>query len=135
MTMAHGVEARVPFQDHRIAEYSLNIPSAIHFDTSGKAWLQQVAEPWLPGEIIKRKKIHFPSLPDQWLSGKGADWAAEILLDQNAYTRRWIKSDILEKYINEHKEKTQNHGRLLWALVVLELWLKNMSSWRNPSRI
>lgn len=134
MTMSHGVEARVPFQDHRIVEYSLNIPPATHFGASGKAWLQEVANPWLPPEIINRKKIHFPSLPDQWLSGKGADWAAEILLDQNAHTRRWVKHDVLEKYINEHREKTQNHGRLLWALVVLELWFKNMSSWRNPNR-
>lgn len=132
MTMAHGVEARVPFQDHRIVEYSLNIPPANHFGASGKAWLQEVAKPWLPPEIINRKKIHFPSLPDQWLSGKGAYWSAEILLDQNAQIRRWIKPDALEKYIKEHKEKTQNHGKLLWALVVLELWLKNISSWRNP---
>lgn len=135
MTMAHGVEGRVPFQDHRITEYSLNIPSSTHFGVSGKAWLKEVAKPWLPQEIITRKKALFPYLPDQWLSGKGTDWAVEILLDQNAHSRRWIKPDALGKYINEHKEGTRKHGRLLWSLIVLELWLKNMSSWRNPGRI
>lgn len=131
MTMANGVEARVPFQDHRVAEYSLKIPPLTHFGISGKAWLQEVAKPWLPPEIIARRKIHFPSLPDQWLSGKGADWAAEILLDPNCRIRRWIKIDTLENYLREHKENTRKHGRLLWALTTLELWLCNLPSWRS----
>jgi asparagine synthase (glutamine-hydrolysing) len=134
MTMAHGVEARLPFQDHRIVEYSLRIPLANHYGTSGKAWLRKTAEPWLPPEIINRQKIHFPSLPDKWLSGKGADWAAEILLDQNARTRKWIKSAVLEHYINEHKNEIHTHGRVLWSLVVLELFLQNLPSWRNPGQ-
>ncbi|MFA5770310.1 MAG: asparagine synthase (glutamine-hydrolyzing) [Patescibacteria group bacterium] len=134
MTMAHGIEARVPLQDHRIVEFALKIPLPTLFGNSGKAWLQEVAKPWVPPVIINRKKIHFPSLPDQWLSGEGADWAAEILLDQGARTRKWIKPDVLEKYINEHKDNIRSHGRLLWALTVLELWLKNQTSWRNPKR-
>lgn len=86
MTMAHGVEAQVPFQDHRLVELSLHIPLPTLFGVSGKEWLQKVAKPWLPPKILTRQKIHFPSLPDQWLSGIGAKWSAEILLDHNAYT-------------------------------------------------
>lgn len=131
MTMAHGVEVRVPFEDHRLVEFSLHIPVTTLFGTSAKEWLGQVAKPWVPSEIINRQKVHFPSLPDQWLSGEGAEWTAEILLDHKAGTRRWIKPRILERYIKEHKENTRSHGRLLWALVVLELWLKNLAKWRN----
>lgn len=69
--------------------------------------------------------------PDQWLSGKGAKWVAEILLDHSAHTRRWVKPEILERYIKEHKEKIHSRGRLLWALIVLELWLQNLDRWRR----
>ncbi len=131
MTMAHGVEAKVPFEDHRLVEYTLQIPLMTLFGTSAKEWLGQVAKPWVPAEIINRPKVHFPSLPDQWLSGKGAKWAAEILLDHSSHTRRWIKHKVLERYIKEHKEKIRSHGRLLWALIVLELWLQNLDRWRK----
>lgn len=130
MTMAHEVEARVPFLDHRIVEYALRIPLPILFGTSGKGWLQEIAKPWLPTAILNRPKVHFPSLPDQWLSGEGARWAAEILLDPEARIRKWIKQDVLERYIREHEKKIRKHGRLLWALIVLELWLKNLTNWR-----
>lgn len=134
MTMAHGVEARVPFLDHRIVDYSLQIPVETLFGDSGKGWLQKVAEPWLPSEILNRPKVLFPSLPDQWLSGEGADWAAEILLDPAAQIHKWLKHNIVEKYIKEHKDQTHLRGKQLWAMVALELWLKNQTSWRNPKR-
>ncbi|OGH24079.1 MAG: hypothetical protein A2698_00555, partial [Candidatus Levybacteria bacterium RIFCSPHIGHO2_01_FULL_42_15] len=134
MTMAHGVEARVPFLDHRVVEYALQIPLPTLFGKSGKGWLQNIAKPWVPAEILNRPKVHFPSLPDQWLSGMGAKWTAEILLDHKAYIREWIKPKVLERYIMEHKEKIRNRGRLLWALIVLELWLQNLYSWRDVKR-
>jgi asparagine synthase (glutamine-hydrolysing) len=132
MTMAHGVEAKVPLQDHRIVEYSLRLPAHVHHGSSGKEWLQKVAEPWLPSAILHRPKVPFPNLPNQWLSGVGAKWAAEILLDSGAHTRKWIRPRVLERYLAEHRDGTQLHGRSLWALIVLELWLQDLASWRSP---
>ncbi len=129
MTMAFGVEAKVPFLDRRIVEYALQIPLATLFGKTGKGWLQEVARPYIPAEILNRKKIHFPSLPDAWLSGEGANWAAEILLDNAARTRTWMQPDMIERYLMEHKSGQRQHGRLLWALLVLELWLQNLPSW------
>jgi asparagine synthase (glutamine-hydrolysing) len=131
MTMAHGVEAKVPFLDHRFVELALQVPLTTLFGTSGKGWLQEVARPFIPKEILNRPKIHFPSLPDQWLSGTGADWTKEILLDQYSKISKWINITVLERYIKEHKDGTHKHGRLLWALLTLELWLKNVSCWRK----
>lgn len=131
MTMAHGVEARVPFEDHRLVEFALHVPIATLFGTSAKEWLGEAAKLWLPNEIINRPKVHFPSLPDQWLKGNGAEWTAEVLLDHGAYTRTWVKQNALEEYINEHKNKESSHGRLLWALMVLELWFQNLPSWKK----
>lgn len=133
MTMARGVEARVPFLDHRVVEFSLQIPHAYHMGASGKEFLQAVAKPFLPQEIIHRRKIHFPSLADQWTSGEGVIWASKILLADDALTRRWINSTVLERYIEAHDKKQKRHGRLIWALVTLELWLRKLPSltWRE----
>lgn len=131
MTMAHGVEAKVPFLDHRIADYALQIPLTTLFGKSGKGWLQEVSKPWVPPEILNRPKVHFPSLPDQWLSGAGSGWAAEILLDNGASIHKWMRRAVVERYLNEHKDESQNRGRLLWALLTLELWLKNLPQWRK----
>lgn len=133
MTMAHGVEAKVPFLDHRIVEYSLQIPHKILFGKDRKDWLKAVSLPYLPESILNRPKVLFPSLPDQWLSGKGTDWASRILLKKNNYIQKWIKLDVLRKYINEQKKNIRSHGRLLWALIVLELWQKNLPSWRSQT--
>lgn len=125
MTMAHGVEARVPFQDHRLVEFTLNVPITLLFNGSAKKWLGEIARLWLPDEIIDRRKVHFPSLPDQWLLGEGVNWAREVLLDEGALSREWLRPDVVEDYIKGHANKTEKKGRLLWALMTLELWLQN----------
>ncbi len=131
MTMAHGIEAKVPFLDHRIVEYSLQIPHKTLFGSSGKEWLEEVATPFLPDEILKRPKILFPSLPDQWLSKAGSIWLSEILLDKHAKIQQWMKPQVIAKYIAEHESGTHLRGKLLWAMASLELWLQNLSSWKN----
>lgn len=132
MTMARGVEARVPFLDHRIVDFSLQIPHTGIVGASGKQFLQAVAKPFLPDEILYRAKVHFPSLVDQWTSGEGAVWASDILLDDDALTRKWIKPDVLARYIQENDMKKQSHGRVIWALATLELWMRHSSTqWKK----
>jgi asparagine synthase (glutamine-hydrolysing) len=126
MTMAFAVEARVPFLDHRIVDFAQRIPLSILFGKSGKAFLREAAKEWLPQSIITRPKVHFPSLPDQWLKYKGGSWVSDILLDPNARTRRWFNLATLEHWIHEHQTGQRNHGRILWACLVLELWLNQV---------
>jgi asparagine synthase (glutamine-hydrolysing) len=129
MTMAQSLEARVPFLDRRVIDFALQLPYESIVGASGKQFLQAVARPFLPDEILYRPKAHFPSLVNQWTSGKGSIWASEILLDNQAQTRKWIKADILSQYISEHNDGRRNMGRLIWALVTLELWLRNPSKY------
>lgn len=132
MTMARGVEARVPFLDRRIVDLALQIPHSGIVGSSGKQFLQAVAKPFLPDEILYRAKVHFPSLVDQWTSGEGAVWASDILLDDDALTKKWIKPDVLARYIQENDTKKRSHGRVIWALTTLELWLRHSSTlWKQ----
>ena len=131
MTMGCSVEARVPFLDHRLVEKVLAIPHSELFGGGGKAVLQKIAERWVPAEIIRRKKVHFPSLPDQWLRGAGLTWAKEILLDPGARIAAWINIAALERYLRQHGDGTRNRGRILWSLAVLELWCRGLRHWRD----
>lgn len=133
MTMAFGVEAKVPFLDHRIVELSMQLSINDLFGKSGKEWLQKVAEPFVPSEIIHRKKVHFPSLPDQWISGKGIDWIKNILLAHDARVLQWFNKFALEDFINQHEAGTKKYGRQLWALAVLELWLQEVEQWSEDT--
>ncbi len=125
MTMAWGVEARVPFLDHRLVEYSMGLSTKTLFGATGKSWLGAIAQPYLPPEILSRSKVRFPYLPDQWLSGDGIDWMQNILLDPSARTSGMFQRSTLERYISDHKTGKIKRGRLLWAFMTLELWLRS----------
>lgn len=129
MTMAHGVEARVPFLDHRIVDFSLRVPLRELYGGTGKAFLKEAAKPYLPPEILDRPKILFPSLPNQWLSGDGSGWAAEILLDPTSRISAWTDRSVIERFIDEQSSGTIKRGKPLWALISMELWLRHQSEW------
>lgn len=129
MTMAHGIEAKVPFQDYRIADYSFKL--SIEELTKGirKGWLKEVAKDWLPEEVIYRKKAIFPSLPNEWLTGNGINFAKSLLLNSNSKISVYLNQKTIKKLIEEHESKKEKHGKELWALIVLELWLRNLENW------
>lgn len=127
MTMAWGVEAKVPFLDRRVAEFAQRIPATTHYGEDGKDFLRSVLRKYIPNTIINRPKQFFPSLPDQWLRGKGNTWAKDLLLDSGAEVSNLFKRDELERLLTEHGSETGSHGRLLWSISVIELWLKNQN--------
>jgi asparagine synthase (glutamine-hydrolysing) len=127
MTMANGVEARVPFLDRRIVEFAQKIPFKIRYGQNSKDLLRNAAAKFLPVSILEREKAHFPSLSSRWMGGNGAKWVAEVLLDPSAKTRRWLDRNTLEKWIVENNTGQRDRGRDLWAFMVAELWLRE--SW------
>ena len=73
----------------------------------------------------------FPSLPDQWISGDVIKWTSDILLDTSAKISTYLESSVLEQYLKQHQTKEACRGKLLWALVSLELWIQNLDAWRK----
>lgn len=134
MTMAWGVEAKVPFLDKRVAEFAQRIPATTHYGQEGKDFLRSVLRKYIPNAIINRPKQFFPSLPDQWLRGNGNVWAKELLLDPGTEVSTLFKRGELEWLLNDHGSETGNHGRLLWSISVIELWLKNQRLSKTDSR-
>ena len=131
MTMAYGIEAKVPFEDVRLAEFSLNISIEDLMRKERKGLLKEVSKKWLLDDVIYRKKSIFPSLPDEWISEEsGINWAKNILLNENALIKQYFNQNVIKEFIEDHEKNKIKYGRELWALIVLELWFQNLKNWK-----
>lgn len=125
MSMAHGVEARVPFLDHPLVEFVATIPADIKFRNGElKRLLKAVFAKDLPAAIRDRKdKMGFPVPLNNWLKRGGAarDFIGDILGSQAARTRPYLCESLS---IDAVLDSQSVYGRNLWALLSLELWHK-----------
>lgn len=123
MSMAHGVEARVPFLDHPLVEFAATIPADIKFRNGElKRLLKAVFANQLPAAIRERKdKMGFPVPLNLWLKrgGPARDYIGDILGSQRARARPYLGSGLS---IDAVLDSQSAYGRNLWALLSLELW-------------
>jgi asparagine synthase (glutamine-hydrolysing) len=123
MSMAASIESRVPFLDHVLVEFTAGIPSA--FETqglSGKYILKSAAEDLLPGSIIYRKKMGFPTPLRGWLAGPQLDQVEQLLLEPRTLEWGVFNPDALRKLLSEHRHHVKDHYERIWRLMNLELW-------------
>ena len=125
MSMAHGVEARVPFLDHPLVEFAATIPADIKFRNGElKRMLKLVFKEDLPKDINERKdKMGFPVPINLWLkkSGPAKEYIGDVLNSQCARTRPYLGEGFS---IDSVMDSQSPYGRNLWALLSLELWHK-----------
>jgi asparagine synthase (glutamine-hydrolysing) len=120
VSMAHGLEARVPLLDHRLVELAATIPADVKF-TNGelKRVLRRVAEPHLPASITARTdKMGFPTPVAEWARGPLRDFVLDLLGSDAARQRPYVDNAQARALI----EREPRFGRGLWALLSLELW-------------
>ncbi|OJJ18250.1 asparagine synthase (glutamine-hydrolyzing) [marine bacterium AO1-C] len=120
MSMAHGLESRVPFLDHPIVELAASMPSNIKFkDGTLKKVLINSMEHELPEKIINRKnKMGFPVPLNDWLKTDIKDFVFDIFNSQKAKERPYFNNDrILDGLAGESR-----FGRKIWGLLSLEIW-------------
>jgi asparagine synthase (glutamine-hydrolysing) len=124
-TMMNGLEARSPFQDRDVIEWAAAVPSHVKMRPwERKTLLKQVAERYLPHEIVHRPKHGF-SLPiDEWLRGPWASAAYDFLFSERARSRGYFNYDYLEDLWAAHITRRGNHGVRLWSLLWLEMWFQ-----------
>ncbi|HUQ32929.1 MAG TPA: asparagine synthase (glutamine-hydrolyzing) [Pyrinomonadaceae bacterium] len=120
VSMAHGIESRVPFLDHPLIEMVATIPSDIKFkDGTMKRILKDAMRSVLPEVIVERKdKMGFPTPLNEWIRGEANEYVRDILTSQKALNRELIDNrKVVEGLDNEPK-----FGRKIWGLLSLELW-------------
>ena len=126
MTMAWGLEARVPFLDHELVELAARIPPELKLKDGGKGVLKDVARLVVPHEVIDRPKGYFPVPQLKYISGPYLDMVKEALGAVPARQRGLFRRDYLEQlFAAPEKHITPLRGSALWQVALLELWLQN----------
>jgi len=124
-TMAHSVEARVPFLDHQFMELVASIPSRLKLKGSGTKFILKKAFPdVLPEPILRRKKMGFAVPVSRWFRKELKDYAWDVLLDRRTLSRGYFRKDGVERLLKEHLARRYDHSAKLWALLVLEIWFR-----------
>jgi len=125
MTMAWGLEARVPFLDHHLVELAAQMPPELKLGSGGKHVLKQIARGLIPDAVIDRPKGYFPMPALKYVRGAFLDWMRDIL-DSTACRQRGVfDRGYVDKLLAEPDQHfTALRGSKLWHLALLELWLQ-----------
>lgn len=123
MSMAFGLEARVPFLDHSLAEKVLAIPAKEHLrQFSGKRILKKIASKRLPGSLVKRKKHGFSVPVGLWFRNELRERLCDTLMSQGTLTHDYFNQKAIQKMLDEHISQEKDYSRALWMLFCLETW-------------
>jgi asparagine synthase (glutamine-hydrolysing) len=123
MTMAHSVELRVPFLDHRVVEFAASIPSEMKIRGGEVKWiLKRAMRDRLPREIVARRKVGFPTPLASMFRKDLSAYLKDLLLSPRSIHRSYFKERAVERLVEEHVQGARDHHKVLWQLVVLEEW-------------
>lgn len=121
--MAHALELRAPMLDHHFLEFVARIPADLKLKdgTEGKYIFKKAVEPYLPKEVIYRKKMGFGVPIDHWFRTDLKEMAFETLLSERAIARGYFKRDYIRSILDRHMAG-ETWQYLIWNLLMLELW-------------
>jgi len=123
MTMAASIEARVPYLDHELARFVSGLPDRWRVrGLTGKRILRAAAAELLPRSIIERPKVGFRVPVDEWFRGPLREFLQDHLRGRDSLTRGYYHGAALDALVDEHLTGRQNHDKLLWMLLNLEIW-------------
>jgi asparagine synthase (glutamine-hydrolysing) len=126
-SMAHSLECRGPFLDHRVVELAMAMPleRKIRLRSGrSKVVLKQAFPDLLPKPIKTRSKMGFGVPISQWFRNELKQELRDVLLDPVCLGRGLFRPDAIENLITEHIEGKREHAPRLWALLMLELWFR-----------
>ena len=121
-TMAVSLEARSPLLDHHFMEWTASLPGTLKVRGGTTKWLmKQALEPWLPKELIHRKKMGFGIPREEWIRGPLKPLVHDLLLTSDARSAAYL-DQLAVRNLVERNERHGNQGARVWALLMLELW-------------
>lgn len=122
-SMAHSLEARVPFLSHGFVDWALTIPSDMKLrGGTGKYVLREAVKPWLPPRTAKGRKLGFQMPLADWFTGGFSDFAQEAWLSSGAAGAGFLDPPEVERIFDEHRRGRANYGRLLYAIAMFSCW-------------
>lgn len=123
MTMAWGLEARVPFLDTQLVELAASMPPEMKLPNGGKHVLKELSRGFLPDSVVNRSKAYFPMPALKYVRGEFLEFMKDILLSDAAKQRGLYNPVYVEKLLSKPEDYlTRLQGSKLWHLAALELW-------------
>ncbi len=124
MTMAHSLEARVPFLDHRVVEFCARVPPELKlkWGLCGKYLLKRTMAGRLPAANVWRKKVGFNVPVGLWLKQSLRDFTRDHLSPSQLAKVGFIDPPAAQRLLDEHEAGRADHGYRLWGLLTLKLW-------------
>ncbi|HTP13771.1 MAG TPA: asparagine synthase C-terminal domain-containing protein, partial [Bacteroidota bacterium] len=123
MAMATSVEARVPFLDHRMVEFSMQIPMLLKTRNGEPKYIMKKAvEDIIPRNIVYRKKQGFAAPVNEWLRNEWYGFLESKLLHSHFVTSGYFNRDVVLGMLADHRNRRRNEGQNLWNLLNLVLW-------------
>lgn len=128
MSMAHSLEVRPPFLDHRIVEFAATLPASLKMRGSEqKIVLKQLMKNKLPEMILRRKKVGFDIPAHEWMRGTLRGLLLDTVQEGLAEHPQLFRPGVVQELVRLHLERRINIGYHLWGLLLLFLWMKK---WR-----
>ncbi len=136
MTMAWGLEARVPFLDHELVELAMTMPPELKLRDGGKYALKKISRGLIPDSVIDRPKGYFPMPALKYVRGEFFDMVRDALMSDSCIQRGIFSRDYVDKLLDApDQHHTRLQGSKVWHMALLELWLQsNVDAAAYPSR-
>ena len=126
LSMAHGLELRVPYLDKEIVEYVERLPATFKVKNGSRKWLhRQVCRTYLPNSILRRPKRGFAvNVVDRWFHDAIDSRMAQTLLDHSSKIYQYLRPAAVGELFEQHTSRRQDNHKILFSLVVFEEWLR-----------
>jgi asparagine synthase (glutamine-hydrolysing) len=122
-SMAVSLEVRVPLLDHRVVEYTSELPDSLKYrNGTGKYLLKKLLARYVPTELFERPKMGFGVPIDQWFRNELKTLLLDYLSPERLRTEGFFDHAMVEEKVKEHLSGKANHQYRLWALLMWEMW-------------
>jgi asparagine synthase (glutamine-hydrolysing) len=124
-SMSVGLETRMPFLDHRIVDFSFQLP--LHYkiqNSNTKIILRKILNKYVPPAIYERPKSGFAAPIGLWLKTTLKDWAEDLLNANRMKEEGFLNYTEVHKIWNEHIQNKNNHESLLWNILMFQSWIR-----------
>jgi asparagine synthase (glutamine-hydrolysing) len=123
MSMAASIEARVPFLDHKVAEFAARLPSNLKVrGLSSKIVLKKLAERYIPQETIYRRKVGFTVPLTRWMVGPWRGLIENVLLSDRCLERGYYNPEMVHRIVCDHVDSRVDREQGIWLMLSLEIW-------------
>jgi asparagine synthase (glutamine-hydrolysing) len=127
--MAVGLEAHVPFLDHRVAALAARIPMSMKIrGAAGKRILRKLLCREAPRRLFERPKAGFAVPVGAWITGPLRDWADDLLDPRTLRSQGWFDADLVGRRWRNHLSGDRDSTQALWGVLIFQAWLRDQNA-------